>query len=103
MDFTFPYIVERSIALGVEPSCVLPRARFQPWKHLDLLAELGNYDPHRYVDLKSRLSLWGLKLSNNGKEASLENADYLVEEWRKGNFKPLRENLTLTITRSIKY
>lgn len=97
LEFTFPYIVERSIALGVEPACVLPRARFQPWKHMDLLAELGNYDAYRYVDLKSRLALWGLKLSNSGMEANLENADYLIEEWRKGNFKPLRENLALTI------
>src|SRR5262249_16898581 len=36
LGFTFPFLIERSTALGIEPSCILPRARFQPWRHLDL-------------------------------------------------------------------
>jgi len=95
LEFTFPFLIERSTALGVEPSCVLPRARFQPWKHLDLLAELSDYDPHRYLSLQSRLTLWGLKLSGNGNH--LGDPDILIGEWRKGNPKPLEENLTLTL------
>ena len=51
LDFTFPFLIERSTALGVEPSCILPRARFQPWRHLDLFAELAANDPHRYMSL----------------------------------------------------
>jgi hypothetical protein len=42
LTFTFPFLIERSTALGVEPSCILPRVRFQPWKQLDLFAELEN-------------------------------------------------------------
>ena len=93
LDFTFPFLIERSTALGVEPSCILPRARFQPWKHLDLFAELAAYDPHRYMNLQSRLSLWGL--SSNGHH--LGDHDALTEQWRKGNPRPLEENLTFTL------
>ena len=60
LGFTFPFLIGRSTVLGAEPSCVLPRARFQPWKHLDLFAELSDYDPHRSMSLQSRLALWGL-------------------------------------------
>ena len=95
LGFTFPFLIERSTALGVEPSCVLPRARFQPWKHLDLFAELSAYDPHRYMSLKSRLTLWGLNGSGSGH--AFGDHDALTEQWRKGNPKPLEENLTLTI------
>lgn len=97
LDFTFPFLIERSTALGVEPSCILPRARFQPWKHLDLLAELAAYNPHRYMSLQSRLSLWRLSLNGNGNERHFEDHDLLTENWRKGNPKPLEENLKLTV------
>ena len=82
-------------ALGVEPSCVLPRARFQPWKHLDLFAELSDYDPHRYMSLQSRLALWGLNGNGNGHHFA--DHDVLTEQWRKGNPKPLEENLALIL------
>jgi Predicted 3'-5' exonuclease related to the exonuclease domain of PolB len=95
LGFTFPFLIERSTALGVEPSCILPRARFQPWKHLDLFAELAAYDPHRYMSLKSRLSLWGL--NGNGNVHQFADHDALAEQWRKGNPKPLEENLALTL------
>jgi len=95
LGFTFPFLIERSTALGVQPSCVLPRARFQPWKHLDLFAELSAYDPHRYMSLKSRLSLWRLNDKGNGHDFG--DHDALTEQWRKGNPKPLEENLTLTL------
>jgi Predicted 3'-5' exonuclease related to the exonuclease domain of PolB len=97
LDFTFPFLIERSTALGVEPSCILPRARFQPWKHLDLFAELAAYDPHRYMSLQSRLSLWGLSPNDNGNGHHLGDHDALTEQWRKGNPKPLEENLTFTL------
>src|SRR6266571_1035904 len=97
LGFTFPFLIERSTALGVEPSCILPRARFQPWKHLDLFAELAAYDPHRYMSLQSRLSLWRLSLNGNGSEHHFGDHDLLTETWRKGNPKPLEENLKLTI------
>jgi hypothetical protein len=97
LDFTFPFLIERSTALGVEPSCILPRARFQPWKHLDLFAELAAYDPHRYMSLQSRLSLWGLSPNGNGNGHHLGDHDGLTEQWRKGNPKPLEENLTFTV------
>jgi Predicted 3'-5' exonuclease related to the exonuclease domain of PolB len=97
LDFTFPFLIERSTALGVEPSCILPRARFQPWKHLDLFAELAAYDPHRYMSLPSRLSLWGLSPNGNGNGQHLGDHNTLTEQWRKGNPKPLKENLTLTL------
>ena len=95
LGFTFPFLIERSTALSVEPSCILPRARFQPWKHLDLFAELAAYDPHRYMSLKTRLSLWGL--NGNGNVHDFGDHDALTEQWRKGNAKPLEENLTLTL------
>lgn len=97
LEFTFPFLTERSASLGIEPSCVLPRARFQPWKHLDLLAELGAYDPRRYISLRSRMALWGLTLNGNGKEIGFENPDTLIEQWRRGNSAPLEENLKLTL------
>lgn len=97
LDFTFPFLIERSSALGVKPSRLLPRARFQPWKHLDLLAELADYDPRRYIDLRSRLTLWGLKLNGNGNQTGLRDPQTLIEEWRKGNTKPLKEDLILTL------
>jgi|SRR5262245_45363938 len=97
LGFTFPFLIERSTALGVEPSCILPRARFQPWRHLDLFAELAAYDPHRYMSLESRLSLWGLKLSENGNRQHFGDHDVLTEQWRKGNSKPVEENLTLIL------
>ena len=97
LDFTFPFLIERSTALGVEPSCILPRARFQPWKHLDLFAELAAYDPHRYMSLESRLTLWGLKLNGNGNGHHFGDHDVLTEQWRKGNSKPVEENLTLIL------
>ena len=97
LGFTFPFLIERSTALGVEPSCILPRARFQPWKHLDLFAELAAYDPHRYMSLQSRLSLWRLSPNGNGGECHFGDHDLLTEQWRKGNPKPLEENLTLTL------
>ena len=97
LGFTFPYLIERSTALDVEPSCILPRARFQPWRHLDLFAELAAYDPHRYMSLQSRLSLWRLTLDGNGSEHHFGDHDLLTENWRKGNPKPLEENLKLTI------
>jgi Predicted 3'-5' exonuclease related to the exonuclease domain of PolB len=97
LGFTFPFLIERSTALGVEPSCILPRARFQPWKHLDLFAELAAYDPHRYMSLQSRLSLWRLSLNGNGCEHHFGDHDLLTETWRKGNPKPLEENLKLTL------
>ncbi len=97
LDFTFPFLIERSTALGVAPPCVLPRARFQPWKHLDLFAELAAYDPHRYMSLQSRLSLWGLSPNGNGNGHHLGNHDALTEQWRRGNPKPLEENLTFTL------
>jgi hypothetical protein len=97
LDFTFPFLIERSTALGVEPSCILPRARFQPWKHLDLFAELAAYDPHRYMSLQSRLSLWRLSPNGNGNEHHFGDHDLLTENWRKGNPKPVEENLTLTL------
>jgi Predicted 3'-5' exonuclease related to the exonuclease domain of PolB len=97
LGFTFPFLIERSTALGVEPSCILPRARFQPWKHLDLFAELAAYDPHRYMSLQSRLSLWRLSLNGNGSEHHFGDHDVLTETWRKGNPKPLEENLKLTL------
>ena len=93
--FTFPFLIERSTVLGIEPSCILPRARFQPWKHLDLLAELSGYDPHRYMSLQSRLALWSLNGNGNGHHFA--NHDVLIEQWRKGNPKPLEENLTLIL------
>ncbi len=96
-EFTFPFLIERSTALGVETSCVLPRARFQPWKHLDLLAELADYDPHRYMGLKSRLALWGLKLNGNGEETHLKDPETLIRQWQNGLAKPLEENLILTL------
>jgi hypothetical protein len=95
LGFTFPFLIERSTALGVNPSCVLPRARFQPRKHLDLFAELSAYDPHRYMSLKSRLTLWGL--NGNGSGHAFGDHDALTEQWKKGNPKPLEENLTLTL------
>ncbi len=97
LDFTFPFLIERSSALGVKPSCVLPRARFQPWKHLDLLAELADYDPRRYIDLRSRLTLWGLNPNGNGNQTTLRDPQSLIEEWRKGNTKPLKEDLILIL------
>ena len=97
LGFTFPFLIERSTALGVEPSCILPRSRFQPWKHLDLFAELAAYDPHRYMSLQSRLSLWRLTLDGNGSEHHFGDHDLLTETWRKGNPKPLEEILKLTI------
>ncbi len=97
LDFTFPFLIERSTALGVEPSCILPRARFQPWKHLDLFAELATYDPHRYMSLESRLSLWQVKLNGNGNGHHFADHDLLTEKWRRGYPKPLEENLTLTL------
>jgi hypothetical protein len=95
--FTFPFLIERSTALGVEPTCILPRARFQPWRHLDLFAELAAYDPHRYMSLQSRLCLWRLSLNGNGSEHHFGDHDALTETWRKGNPKPLEENLKLTL------
>ena len=97
LSFTFPFLIERSTALGVEPSCILPRARFQPWKHLDLFAELAAYDPHRYMSLQSRLSLWRLSLNGNGSGCHFGDHDLLDRQWRKGNPKPLEENLTLIL------
>jgi hypothetical protein len=97
LGFTFPFLIERSTALGVEPSCILPRARFQPWRHLDLFAELAAYDPHRYMSLQSRLCLWRLNLNGNGSEHHFEHHDVLTETWRKGNLKPLEDNLKLTL------
>ena len=97
LGFTFPFLIERSTALGVEPSCILPRSRFQPWRHLDLFAELAAYDPHRYMSLESRLTLWGLKPNGNGIGHHFGDHDLLTEQWRKGNPKPLEENLKLTI------
>jgi len=97
LGFTFPFLIERSTALGVEPSCILPRARFQPWKHLDLFAELAAYDPHRYMSLQTRLSLWRLSPNGNGSEHHFGDHDVLTETWRKGNPKPLEENLKLTL------
>ena len=97
LGFTFPFLIERSTALGVEPSCILPRARFQPWKHLDLFAELAAYDPHRYMSLQSRLSLWRLTPNRDGSEHHFGDHDLLTENWRRGNPKPLEENLKLTI------
>ena len=97
LGFTFPFLIERSTALGVEPSCILPRARFQPWRHLDLFAELAAYDPYRYMSLESRLTLWGLKLNGNSTGQQFEDHDVLTEQWRKGNPKPLEENLKLTL------
>jgi hypothetical protein len=97
LGFTFPFLIERSTALGVEPSCILPRARFQPWKHLDLFAELAAYNPHRYMSLQSRLCLWRLSLNGNGSEHHFGDHDALTEAWRKGNPKPLEENLKLTL------
>jgi Predicted 3'-5' exonuclease related to the exonuclease domain of PolB len=97
LSFTFPFLIERSTALGIEPSCILPRARFQPWRHLDLFAELAAYDPHRYMSLQSRLSLWRLTPNGNGSEHHFGDHDLLTENWRKGNPKPLEDNLTLTV------
>lgn len=95
LGFTFPFLIERSTVLGVEPSCILPRVRFQPWKHLDLFAELTDYDPHRYMSLESRLALWGLNGNGNGHHFG--DHDVLTEQWRKGNPKPVEENLTLIL------
>jgi len=95
LGFTFPFLIERSTVLGVEPSCILPRARFQPWKHLDLFAELADYDPHRFMSLESRLALWGLNGNGNGHHFG--DHDVLTEQWRKGNPKPVEENLTLIL------
>jgi hypothetical protein len=95
LGFTFPFLIERSTVLGVEPSCILPRVRFQPWKHLDLFAELADYDPHRYMSLESRLALWGLNGNGNGHHFG--DHDVLTEQWRKGNPKPVEENLTLIL------
>jgi len=97
LGFTFPFLIERSTALGVEPSCILPRARFQPWRHLDLFAELAAYDPHRYMSLKSRLTLWGLKPNGNGIGHHFGDHDLITEQWRKGNSKPVEDNLTLIL------
>ncbi len=97
LKFTFPFLTERSASLGVEPTCVLPRARFQPWRHLDLLAELADYEPARYMSLRSRLALWGLKLNGNGGECELANPQVLTEKWRRGNSTTLKENLELTL------
>jgi len=97
LGFTFPFLIERSTALGIEPSCILPRARFQPWRHLDLFAELAAYDPHRYMSLQNRLSLWRLSLNGNGSEHHFGDHDLLTENWRRGNPKPLEENLKLTL------
>lgn len=95
LDFTFPFLTERSISLGVEPSCVLPRARYQPWKHIDLLAELGNYDHQRYLNLESRATLWGL----NGTSGERHPSDHetITEQWQKGNIQPLQEHLNRTL------
>jgi hypothetical protein len=95
LAFTFPFLIGRSTVLGVEPSCVLPRARFQPWRHLDLFAELSDYDPHRYMSLESRLALWGLNGNGNGHHFA--DHDVLTEQWRKGNPKPLEDNLALIL------
>jgi hypothetical protein len=97
LDFTFPFLTERSASLGIEPSCVLPRARFQPSRHLDLLAELADYNPGRYISLSSRMALWGLTLNGNGKGSGFENPEILIEQWRRGNSAPLEENLKLTL------
>ncbi|NIO09426.1 MAG: hypothetical protein GTO40_16040, partial [Deltaproteobacteria bacterium] len=84
-------------SLGIEPSCVLPRVRFKPWHHLDLLAELADYNPSRYLSLRCRLALWGLTLNGNGKESNFENPETLIEQWRRGNSAPVEENLKLTL------
>ncbi len=97
LEFTFPFLTERSASLGVEPTCVLPRARFQPRRHLDLLAELADYNPSRYMSLRSRLALWGLTLNGNGKESGFESPETLIEQWRRGNSALLEENLKLTL------
>ena len=83
LGFTFPFLIERSTALGVEPSCILPRARFQPWKHLDLFAELAAYDPHRYMSLESRLTLWGLNLTGTAMDNILETMMCLLSNGEK--------------------
>ncbi len=95
LAFTFPFLIGRSTVLGVEPTCVLPRARFQPWKHLDLFAELADYDPHRFMSLQSRLALWGLNETGNGHHFA--DHDVITQEWRKGKPKPLEDNLTLIL------
>jgi hypothetical protein len=49
------------------------------------------------VSLESRLSLWRLSLNGNGSEHHFGDHDLLTENWRKGNPKPLEENLKLTV------
>ena len=47
------------------------------------------------MSLQSRLALWGLNGNGNGHHFA--DHDVLTEQWRKGNPKPLEENLTLIL------
>jgi hypothetical protein len=49
------------------------------------------------MSLESRLTLWGLKLNGNGNGHHFGDHDVLTEQWRKGNSKPVEENLTLIL------
>ena len=65
--------------------------------HVNLFAELAAYDPHRYMSLERRLTLWGLKVNGNDNGHHFGDHDLLTEQWRKGDSKPIEENLTLIL------
>lgn len=87
LEFTFPFLIQRSAFHHLAPTCILPKARYQPWRHLDLMAELANYDHHNYISLETRATLWNLNKTKSPK------CEEINSEWEKGNNRPLKEKL----------
>jgi len=84
LAFDVPYILKRSLFLGVKPSTLLSLRRFALETHYDIMQVLSNWDRFEAVRLDVIADLLGLEKSPRGMDGS-----QVYQLWRQGRVKEI--------------
>lgn len=84
LAFDVPYILKRSLFLGVKPSTMLSLRRFALETHYDVMQALSNWDRFDAVRLDVIADLFGLEKSPKGMDGS-----QVYRLWREGRMKEI--------------
>lgn len=70
LSFDLPYILKRSLYLGVPPTTTLPLRRYAPGEHFDVMQVLANWDRRDAIRLDVVAELFGMEKRPKGIDGS---------------------------------
>ena len=83
LSFDVPYILKRSLFLGVKPSTTLSLRRFALDSHYDVMQVLSNWDRYDAVRLDVVADLFGLEKGPKGMDGSQVHRLWREGRWRE--------------------